>query len=160
MNGVSARTLTLMVALVALPGSLQSQSSPASSTQTANPSSAQSQTSPPAKAKPRKPEKPIDPDESAGVRGSGSTHTVRVLRKGAPAEGAHVVVNNTNGSVAASCYTNAAGECQVDVGADSYIIKATKKGRAGTVSLPVDDSTGPIVVKLVNVKTESGAPNP
>jgi hypothetical protein len=159
MNAVRAGVMLLMAALVAVPAGLQSQSTQPAGTQTSSPSSTQ-QSAPPAKAKPKKPAEPIDPDATAGVRGSGTTHTIRVLRKGTPAEGAHVVVKNTNGSVAATCDTNAGGECQVDIGADSYIFAATKRKHAGTVSLAVDDSTGPIVVKLVKVKTESSAPNP
>jgi hypothetical protein len=125
------------------------------------PSENAGQQQPAAPPKPaKKPEEPIDPDNSAGVRGPGTTHTVRVLRKGKPAEGAHVVVKNNNGSVAATCDTSAAGECQVDVGADSYIINATANGRSGSVSLPVTDSSGPIVIKLVKVKTGNHAPKP
>jgi hypothetical protein len=87
-------------------------------------------------------------------------HTVRVLLKGKPAVGAHVVVKNTNGSLAASCDTSDTGECQVDIGADSYVIGATRNGRAGTVSMPVNDSTGPIVIKLAKVRPDSSAPKP
>lgn len=159
MSALSARALFLAAALVAVPVSLQSQAASPAGTQASSPSSTQ-QSAPPAKAKPKKPAEPIDPDATAGVRGSGTTHIIRVLRKGAPAEGAHVVVKNTDGSVAASCDTNAEGECQVDVGADSYIISATKRRHAGTVSQPVDDSTGPIIIKLVKVKPESSAPSP
>jgi hypothetical protein len=159
MNAVGARELLLTAALVAVSAGLHSQSTPPAGTQTSSPSSTQ-QSTPPAKAKPKKPVEPIDPDATAGVRGSGITRTIRVLRKGTPAEGAHVVVKNTNGSVAATCDTNAEGECQVDIGADSYIIDAAKKRHAGTVSLAVDDSTGPIVIKLVKVKTKNSSPKP
>jgi hypothetical protein len=159
MNSICAKVLILASALALFPVGLQSQSSSASATQTATPASPQPQSNPPAKPK-KKPDEPIDPDATAGVRGNGTTHTVRVLLKGKPAAGAHVVVKNTNGTLAASCYTSDSGECQVDVGADKYIIGATTKGRAGTVSMPVDDSTGPIVIKLVKVKTGTSAPNP
>jgi hypothetical protein len=158
MKTACARTLILVTALAALPLCLRAQSTPAPSTQSTTPPQ---QTTPPAKPKPKKkPDEPIDPDATAGVRGTGAMHTVRVLLKGKPAEGAHVVVKNTNGTLAASCYTSESGECQVDVGADSYIIDATAKGRAGTVSLAVSDSTGPIVIKLGRVKPETAAPKP
>ena len=158
MKTVSASALILVAALAALPGCLQAQSTPAPSTQSTSPSQ---QTTPPAKPKPKKkPDEPIDPDATAGVRGNGTVHTVQVLLKGKPAQGAHVAVKNTNGTLAASCYTGDSGECQVDVGADSYIIDATIKGRAGTVSMPVNDSTGPIVIRLAKMKTDSSAPKP
>ncbi len=159
MNILRAITLTLVTALALLPAGLQSQSAQAPATQTATPASPQPQSNPPAKPK-KKPDEPIDPDATAGVRGPGTSHTIRVLLKGRPEEGAHVVVKNTNGTLAASCYTSDAGECQVDVGADNYIIRATIKGRAGAVSLPVNDSTGPIVVKLAKVKAETNASRP
>jgi hypothetical protein len=160
MRAVCAMTWILMAALAALPAGLLSQTAPTPSTQTAPASNPQSQSTPAAKPKPKKPEEPIDPDATAGVRGPGTTHTVRVLLKGKPAEGAHVVVKNTNGTLAASCDTSDSGECQVDVGADSYMIAATRNGRAGAVSMPVNDSTGPIVIKLAKVKPESSAPKP
>jgi hypothetical protein len=159
MNPMCVKTLILVTALGALPGFLQSQPPSASATQTAAPASSQPQSNPPAKPK-KKPDEPIDPDATAGVRGNGSTHTVRVLLKGKPAVGAHVVVKNTDGTLAASCYTSDSGECQADVGVDKYIISATTKGRAGTVSISVGDSPGPIVIKLTKVKTETSAPNP
>jgi hypothetical protein len=83
-----------------------------------------------------------------------------VLFKGKPAEGAHVLVKNSNGTLAASCTTSNLGECEVEVGADIYIIEAKGHGRAGTVTVPVDDSTGPILLKLIRVKTASSAPKP
>jgi hypothetical protein len=157
MKTMRAKALIFAAALVGLPGPLHSQSTPASGTQAATP--AQQQSPPPAKPK-KKPDEPIDPDATAGVRGTGTTHTVRVLLKGKPAAGAHVTVKNIDGSLAASCYTDATGECQVNVGADKYTIGATTKGRAGTVSIPVDDSTGPIVIKLAKVKAETGVSKP
>jgi hypothetical protein len=157
MKTMCASALIFAAAFAVLPGPLHSQSTPASGTQTATP--AQQQSDPPAKPK-KKPDEPIDPDATAGVRGSGTTHTVRVLLKGKPAVGAHVTVKNTDGSLAASCYTDATGECQVNVGADRYTIGATTKGRTGTVSMSVEDSTGPIVIKLAKVKTEAGGPKP
>ena len=158
MKTVLAKAVILVAALAALPCWVQAQSTPAPSTQTATPPQ---QSTPPAKPKPKKKsDEPIDPDATAGVRGNGAMHTVRVLMKGKPAQGVHVVVKNTNGTLAALCYTGDAGECQVEVGADSYIIDATSKGRAGTVSLAVNDSTGPIVIKLAKVKTDSGALKP
>ena len=159
MNTACARILILVIAFAVLPVGLLSQSAPAPATQTATPASPQPQSNPPAKPK-KKPDEPIDPDATAGVRGSGTAHTIRVLLKGKPAEGAHVMVKNTNGTLAASCYTDNSGECQVDVGADSYVIAATTKGRAGTFSLPVNDLTGTIVIKLAKVKAETSHPKP
>src|ERR1700677_2927163 len=104
MNSMCAKALILAAALAVLPVGSHSQSSPTSATQTATPASPQPQSNPPAKPK-KKPDEPIDPDATAGVRGNGTTHTVRVLVKGKPAAGAHVVVKNTNGTLAASCYT-------------------------------------------------------
>ncbi len=154
MNATYRRAISLLTATAVLCGSAQAL--PASHGQTGSP---QQQPPNPPKQKPsKKPEEPIDPDTSAGVRGPGSTHTVRVLRKGKPMEGAHVVVKNTNGSVAASCYTSASGECQVDVGADSYVIDAAKDGSVGTVSLPVNDATRAIVIRLTKAKKSGGAP--
>lgn len=157
MNPNRTRSLVLLAAIAAFSAGLTAQppaSSPGQSTSSQQPAN-------PPKPKPaKKPEEPIDPDNSAGVRGPGTRHTVRVLIKGKPADGAHVVVKNTNGSVAATCDTNATGECQVDVGADSYIINATGNGRSGTVSLPVTDSTGAIVIKLAKVKAGSDTPKP
>lgn len=149
MNPLCARRFLVAALLTALPGWLPAQSAPAPGTQT--PALATQQPAPKPKPK-KKPDEPIDPDTSAGVRGPGTTHTVRVLLKGKPAAGAHVVVKNTNGPLAASCFTNDNGECQVDVGADSYVLSATEKDRAGGVSLAVTDETGPIVIKLAKVK--------
>ena len=157
MNAASARALILMAALLA---GLLSRQVQAQSNQAATPSNSQSQSTTQAKPKAKKPDEPIDPDATAGVRGTGAMHTIRVLLKGKPAEGAHVVVKNSNGTLAASCYTSDTGECQVEVGADSYTIGATRNGRAGTVSMAVDGSTGPIVIRLAKGKAESSAPKP
>jgi hypothetical protein len=149
MNTLCARGFLVAALLTAWPGRLPAQSTAASGTQTTTPATQQ----PAPKPKPKKkPDEPIDPDTTAGVRGPGTTHTVRVLLKGKPAVGAHVVVKNTNGTLAASCFTNDSGECQVDVGADSYVLSATEKDRAGSVSLAVTDATGPIVIKLAKIK--------
>jgi hypothetical protein len=157
MNTICAKVLILAAALAAWPGALHSQSTPASGTQSATPSNGQQQSNPPAKPK-KKPDEPIDPDATAGVRGNGATHTVRVLLKGKPAVGSHVTVKNTDGSLAASCYTGDTGECKVELGADKYTIAATAKGRAGSVSMSVDDSTAPIVLKLTKAKAETDSP--
>ena len=95
-----------------------------------------------------------------GTPAAAAKHTVRVLIKGKPAEGAHVVMKNTNGSVAATCDTNESGECQVQLGPDRYAVAATGNGRTGAVTLDVSDASGPIVIKLKKAKTESGAPRP
>jgi hypothetical protein len=158
MKKLCTRWLVLVIALAVVPACLRAQSNPGSSTQSTTPSQ---QATPPAKPKPKKkPEEPIDPDATAGVRGNGAAHTVRVLLKGKPASGAHVVVKNANGTLAASCYTGDTGECQVDLGADSYVIDASTKGRDGTLSMAVNDATGPIVIKLAKVKAEPSAPKP
>jgi hypothetical protein len=158
MKKVCTRLLLLVITLAAVPPGLRAKSTLAPLAQSTAPSQ---QTPPPAKPKPKKkPEEPIDPDATAGVRGNGAMHTVRVLLKGKPANGAHVLVKNTNGTLAASCYTGETGECQVEVGADSYIIDASTNGRAGMLSMPVNDATGPIVIKLAKVRTDPNAARP
>ena len=147
MNPWCAQAVLAAFLLTALPAWSPAQSAPAPGTQTTTPA-----TQNPAPKPKKKPEEPIDPNTTAGVRGPGITHTVRVLRMGKPAAGAHVEVKNINGTLAASCFTNDSGECQVDVGADSYIVSATEKGRAASASLKVTDSMGPIVIKLIKVK--------
>lgn len=159
MNAAYARKLILMAALAGLPAGMLPQSAQAPSTATAAPQGSQPQTTTQSKPK-KKPDEPIDPNTSAGVRGTGAKHIVRVTLKGKPAEGARVLVKNSNGTVAASCTTSDLGECQVEVGADSYIVNATRDGRAGTVFLSIDDATGPIVIRLARVKTESSVPKP
>jgi hypothetical protein len=147
MNPWCAQAFLAAFLLTALPAWSPAQSAPAPGTQTTTPA-----TQNPAPKPKKKPEEPIDPNTTAGVRGPGITHTVRVLRMGKPAAGAHVEVKNINGTLAASCFTNDSGECQVDVGADRYIVSATEKGRAASASLKVTDSMGPIVIKLIKVK--------
>jgi hypothetical protein len=160
MRAMCVTTLIAVAAFAFVPAGMPSQAAQTPATQTGTAPNAQSQSSTAAKPKPKKPDEPIDPDATAGVRGTGAMHTVRVLLKGKPAVGAHVVVKNTSGTLAASCYTSDSGECQVEVGADSYMIAATRNGRAGSVSMPVNDSTGPIVIKLVKVKSQGSAPKP
>jgi uncharacterized protein with FMN-binding domain len=127
------------------------------STQSTQPTS---QTAPP-KAVPKKaPSKPIDPDETAGMRGSGSPLTVRVLVKGKTVDNAHVVVKNTNGTVAGSCFTSAAGDCKVDVGPDDYEIDATGNGRTGTLKLHVSAETRTVSIKLLKAKSAAPAAKP
>jgi uncharacterized protein with FMN-binding domain len=117
------------------------------------------QTTPkPAPKKP--PQEPIDPNETAGVRGSGSPLTVRVLIKGKAVENAHVVVKNSNGTLAGSCFTNATGECKVDVGPDDYEIDATGNGRTGTLKLHVSAATRTVSIKLLKAKTTGTAVKP
>jgi hypothetical protein len=155
MNATIPKAVVLLAVLAVICPCLQSQSAPAPSGQTT------STPQQPAKPAPKKkPEEPIDPDTTAGVRGSGAIHTVRVLSKGKPVQSVHVVAKNTNGSVAGACYTNASGECNIELGADSYVFNATKSDRAGTVSMPVTDSTGPIVIKLIKAKAEGVPPQP
>lgn len=147
MNPWCAQTFLAVSLLTALPARLPAQTAPAPGTQTTTPATQQ-----PAPKPKKKPDEPIDPNTTAGVRGPGVTHTLRVLRMGKPAAGVHVLVKNINGTLAASCFTNDSGECQVDLGADSYNVSATEKGRAATVSLKVTDFTGPIVIKLIKAK--------
>jgi hypothetical protein len=112
----------------------------------------------PAKAPPKKPpQEPINPDETAGVRGSGSPLTVHVLLRGKAVQNAHVLVKNTNGSLAASCFTSATGACHVDVGADDYEIDATRNGRSGILKTHVSEQTRAVSIKLINVQTAATA---
>jgi hypothetical protein len=153
MTATSAKTMVLACALVATVltfPALRAQSPSGQAT-------AQPPNPPPPKPKTKQPE-PIDPNETAGVRGPGSPVTVRVMLKSKTVEGAHVVVKNTNGTLAGSCYTSASGDCQVAVGPDEYVIRATLTGREGSVSARVTNSTGPIVVKLTKTKTTAAAP--
>jgi hypothetical protein len=106
------------------------------------------------------PQKPIDPDESAGVRGTGSPLTVRVLMKGKIVENAHVVVKNTNGTLAGSCFTSATGDCKVEVGPDNYRIDATGNGRTGTLKLHVTEQTSSVSIRLLKAKTAAPVANP
>jgi hypothetical protein len=160
MNATFPKAIVLMATLAAICPCAQSQSTPAPQSP-APPAQTASTPQQPAKPAPKKkPEEPIDPDATAGVRGSGTSHTVRVLSRGKPVQSVHVVAKNSNGSLAGACYTNAAGECHIQLGADSYSFNAAKTGLAGTVSVSVDDSTGPIVSTLVKVKTGSAAPKP
>jgi hypothetical protein len=118
------------------------------------------QTAPPKAAPKKAPSKPIDPDESAGVRGSGSPLTVRVLIKGKSVENAHVMVKNANGSLAGSCFTGVTGDCKVDVGADDYEIEATGNGRNGTLKLHVSEQTRRVTIKLLKTTTATMAAKP
>lgn len=108
----------------------------------------------------KKPSKPIDPDETGGVRGSGSLITVRVLMKGKTVENAHVVVKNINGTLASSCFTSATGDCQVDVGPDDYEFDATGNGRTGTLKLHVTAETRVVLIKLLKTPTMATSAKP
>lgn len=152
MTTTSAKTMVLACTLIATVLAIPALQAQSSSGQTAAPPPSP----PPAKQKTKPPE-PIDPNETAGVRGPSSPVTVRVMLKSKAVEGAHVVVKNTNGSLAGSCTTSASGECQVAVGPDDYVIHATMTGREGSVTTHVTDSTGPIVVKLTKIKTAAAA---
>jgi hypothetical protein len=153
MTTTSAKTMVLACALVANLLAFPALQAQPSSRQTAT------QTPPPPPPKPKtKPQEPIDPNETAGVRGPGSPVTVRVMLKSKTVEGAHVVVKNANGSLAGSCTTGASGDCKVEVGPDDYVIHATMTGREGSVTTHVTDSTGPIVIKLTKTKTSAAAP--
>jgi hypothetical protein len=131
------------------------QPDPARSGQTASPQAA----SPPAAAPKKKPS--ADPDSTLGVRGTGTSHTVRVLLSDKPVAGARVTVKkDATGIVAASCKTAASGECKVDIGADTYIIAATLKSHTGSKALAVRDSTDTIEIKLTKTQPDPGGPKP
>ena len=148
MNSVSARFPLLVFALAATFASLPVHAAQTPSTQTTPPAT---QTPPPAKPK-KKPAEPIDPNTSAGVRGPASPLTVQVKLRNKAIAGAQVLVKNTDGTLAASCVTNDWGDCKVEVGADNYVITATAKKLAGTLSVGVTDSTNQVVIQLARVK--------
>lgn len=149
MRSAHGKKLVMLYALVAMAvGSLawaQTQSPPAPQTT--------GQTSPAQTPPKKKPSKPINPDETGGVRGPGSPLTVRVLLKGKTVENAHVTVKNSNGTLAGSCFTNASGNCKVDVGPDDYEIDAAGDGRTGTLKLHVSAETGIVSIKLLKTTT-------
>jgi hypothetical protein len=141
MKSACGKRIVLLCALAALPAYsfAGAQASPTQST-------------PPQTAPKKTPSKPINPDETGGMRGSGSPLTVRVLIKGKKVENAHVVVKNANGTLAGSCFTSATGDCKVDVGPDDYVIDATGNGRTGTLKLHVSEQTGTVSIKLSKPK--------
>jgi hypothetical protein len=128
-----------------------------SSTQNAQPTG---QTTPPKAAPKKPPQEPINPDETAGVRGSAPPLRVRVLMSSKAVENAHVVVKNTNGTLAGSCFTNATGDCKVDVGPDDYEINATGNGRTATLKLHLTKETGTVSIKLLKAKPASTTAKP
>jgi hypothetical protein len=148
--------LVLLCALAAMPASIFAWAQ-APSTQSTQPTG---QTTPPQTAPKKKPSKPIDPDETAGVRGSGSPLTVRVLMRGKTVENAHVVVKNTNGSLAGTCFTGSTGDCKVEVGPDNYEIDVTGNGRTGTLKLHVSAETSTVSIKLLKAKTAATVAKP
>jgi hypothetical protein len=151
-------SLLLLALLSAVALSFDARAAQQSSGQTSAP---QTQSPPPAKAKPKKkPEEPINPDETAGVRGNAVSLTVKVLLKGKPVEGAHVLVKNLDGSLANSCFTGDTGDCQTEVGPDKYAMEASWKDRSGTVTVQVTSSTASIVIKLGKAKKTSNMPQP
>ncbi len=154
MTNSCAKTMVLACALVTTSFSFQALQAQSSSGQTAP----QTQNPPPPPKPKTKPPEPIDPNETAGVRGPGSPVTVRVMLKSKTVEGAHVVVKNANGSLAGSCTTGATGDCKVDVGPDDYVMRATTSDREGSVTTHVTEKTGPIVIKLSKTKTIAAAP--
>jgi hypothetical protein len=79
---------------------------------------------------------------------------------GKAVENAHVVVKNTNGTLAGSCFTNATGDCKVDVGPDDYEIDATGNGRAATLKLHLTKETGTVSIKLLKAKPASTTAKP
>jgi len=156
MTSACGKRFVFLCILAALPASGFA-GAQASSMQSAQPAS---QTTSPNTTPKKKPSKPIDPDETAGVRGSGNLLTVRVLMKGKTVENAHVVVKNANGTLAGSCFTSATGSCKVDVGPDDYEIEAAGNGRTGTLKMHVSEQTGTVSIKLLKAKTPAPVANP
>ncbi len=156
MKSACGKQIVLLCALAAMTAGnfVWAQASSGQSTQPTG------QTAPPKTAAKKTPSKPINPDETGGVRGSGSLLTVRVVINGKTVENAHVVVKNANGSLAGSCFTSATGDCKVDVGPDDYVIDATGNGRAGTLKLHVTEETGTVSIKLVKAKKAAATANP
>ena len=156
MRNVCSKQFVLLCALAALQAN-NFAFAQSSSPQTAQPTG---QTTPPKPAPKKPPSKPINPDETAGVRGPGSLLTVRVLMKGKIVENAHVVIRNTNGTLAGSCFTSAAGNCKVDVGPDEYEIEAKGNGRAASMKVHVLADTGPVTIKLLKAITDPATAKP
>jgi hypothetical protein len=156
MRSAHRKRFVLLCTLAAMPVCCLAwaQGSSAQGSQTAG------QAASPQAAPKKKPAKPIDPDEVAGVRGSGSPLTVRVLVKGKTVENARVVVKNANGTLAGSCFTSSTGDCKVDVGPDDYEIDATGNGRTGTLKLHVSADTGIVSIKLLKKKIAAAAAQP
>jgi hypothetical protein len=155
MRSARNNRLVLLCILTAMPGGLAWTQSP--STQGTQPAG---QTTSPKPVPKKTPQKPIDPDETAGVRGSAPPLRVRVLMSGKAVENAHVVVKNTNGTLAGSCFTNATGDCKVDVGPDDYEIAATGNGRAATLKLHLTKETGAVSIRLLKAKPASTTAKP
>jgi hypothetical protein len=155
MRSAQSKRLVLLCALAAMPASLAW--AQASSTQSTQPAG---QTTPPKAAPKKAPQKPIDPDESAGVRGVGSPLTVQVLMRGKAVKNAHVLVKNTNGTLAGSCFTSAAGNCKMEVGPDDYEVDATGNGRAGVLKLHVSAETRTVSIKLLKAQNASPVAKP
>jgi len=155
MRSAKGKRFVLLCALAAMPGGL---AWPLAATAQSTPPSSQT---PPPKAAPKKPpQEPIDPDETAGVRGSGSPLTVHVLSRGKAVQYAHVLVKNTNGTLAGSCFTSASGACKVDVGPDDYEIDATGNGRSGTLKMHVSEKTSAVTIKLLKAQTAATTAKP
>jgi len=154
MRSAKGKRFVLLCALAAMPGGL---AWPLAATAQSTPPSSQT---PPPKAAPKKPpQEPIDPDETAGVRGS-SPLTVHVLSRGKAVQYAHVLVKNTNGTLAGSCFTSASGACKVDVGPDDYEIDATGNGRSGTLKMHVSEKTSAVTIKLLKAQTAATTAKP
>lgn len=155
MRSARSKRFVLFCTLAAMPGSLAwTLASPAQSTQPP------AQTTPPKAAAKKPPQEPIDPNETAGVRGPGNLLTVRVLMRGKIVENAHVVVKNANGTLAGSCFTSTTGVCKVDVGPDDYEIDATGNGRKATLKMHVSEQTGTVSIKLLRARTPAPVANP
>ena len=145
MRSACEKRILLFCVLAAMPG-VFAQASPAQSNQPVG------QTTPPKAAPKKPPQEPINPDETAGVRGSAPPLRLRVLMSGKAVENAHVVVKNTNGTLAGSCFTNASGDCKVDVGPDDYEIDASGNGRVATLKLHLTKQTGTVSIRLLKAK--------
>jgi hypothetical protein len=80
--------------------------------------------------------------------------------RGKAVENAHVTVKNANGTLAGSCFTNASGDCKVDVGPDDYEIDAAGNGRTGTLKVHVSEKTNAVSIKLLKSTSAPVAAKP
>ena len=106
---------------------------------------------------PKKPEKPIDPDSTAGVRGPHYTLQVKLLRKGRPQPGAHVAASYADGFVAASCDANEKGLCILKVGPGDYRLSASYENASGGANIHLTAAPPLFVIRLAEAKSPIAA---